>query len=126
MASATRIKQVVETNKNDFQFNVNRLAHEIGISYSYLYDVVNECFDMSPQQLIETVRMEEALRLIACGKKQVKIYKQLGYENIRTFREAFTKRIRMNFSTCRSRLSKKNRREREREVERRIDKLWQL
>ncbi len=118
------IKTIIENNKNNYQFTVGSLADEVGISCSYLYEVVYHSFDMSPQQLIETVRLEEAIRLIATGKKQIKIYKQLGYGNIRSFREAFWRRLNMNYSDYRSLLQQLNGEEREKQIQDQINDLW--
>ena len=118
------IKEAIENNKDNYQFTVGCLADQVGVSYSYLYEMVYQCFDMSPQQLIETVRLEEAIRLIATGKKQIKIYKNLGYGNIRSFREAFTRRMRMNFSDCRSQLDQETGESLELEINKHINSLW--
>ncbi|MCP5053646.1 MAG: AraC family transcriptional regulator [bacterium] len=119
-----KIITVIEKNKSDDQFTVRGLAGEVGISYSYLYEVVHKNYDMSPRQLIETVRLEEAIRLIAGGMKMMDIVKKLGYDNIRTFRVALYKRLRMNYTSCRSVLEKESREEVEKEVQRCISCLW--
>jgi AraC-like DNA-binding protein len=126
MIRAAIIKEIIEKNRGNYQFTVYQLANEMGISYSYLYEMIYKGFGMSPQQLIETVRLEEAIRLIASGKKLIKIYRRLGYDNIRTFQVAFLKRFNMNYSTCRSSLVEKSAEERNREVHRYIDNLWTI
>jgi AraC-like DNA-binding protein len=126
MDRRTIIKEIIENNKSNYQFTVCRLAYELGVSYSYLYEIVNQHFDMSPQQLIETVRMEEAIRMIARGKKQIKIYKRLGYGNIRSFREAFHKRLQMNYTDCRLELKKKNDSAKAKAIEQQINNLWNI
>jgi AraC-like DNA-binding protein len=122
--NGSKIKEIILQNRANDQFSVNQLAGEMGVSYSYLYEIVQKNFDMSPLQLIETIRLEEAVRLIASGLKQIKIYKRLGYENVRTFREAFSKRLRMNYTSCRSNLDRYEMEEKELEINRYISALW--
>jgi AraC-like DNA-binding protein len=124
MDRAAQIKDIIERNKNNEQFTVNCLANELGISYSYLYETVYKLFDMSPQQLIETIRMEEAVRLVAAGVKLIRIYKRIGYDNLRTFREAFHKRLNTNYSSCRSTLTQYSDPERNDAVDDYISHLW--
>lgn len=120
----SRILDSIEKNIPNYQFSVTRLANEMGISYTYLYEIVNDQFGMSPFQLIETLKMEKAIRMVANGIKMIKIYKKLGYGDIRTFREAFFKRLQMNYSTCRANLEKHTGIRKETEIEKYISGLW--
>lgn len=121
----SKILNSIEKNISNYQFSVIRLADEMGISYSYLYEIVNDQFGMSPLQLIETLKMERALRMVGNGIKMIKIYKRLGYGDIRSFREAFCKRLQMNYSTCRANLEKCTGLKREAEIKKYVSTLWQ-
>ena len=118
------IKTVIKKNMADYQFSVARLADDIGISYSYLYQVVVNLYQMTPHCLIETIKMESAINMISQGHKMTHIYKELGYGNIRSFRHAFSKRMNMNFRTCRSKLENCVPYEKEIKRDRYISKLW--
>jgi AraC-like DNA-binding protein len=89
----------------DFSFCVNCLAEELKLSESYLREMVNLHFKCSPQCLIETVRLENAVMLL-CNDR-LKIYSvcsEVGYANVKTFRTAFKKRTGMTPEECRNEL----------------------
>lgn len=119
-----KIYRIIRENRANTEFTVKCLAKDMNISYSYLYEVVYKCFDMSPQRLIETIRLEEAIHLIARGMKLIRLYKKLGYDNIRTFRQAFYKRLGINYSTCRTLIEKTNEENRENIIQQVIAVLW--
>jgi len=118
------IYTIIQENRANTEFTVKCLAKDMNISYSYLYEVVYKIFDMSPQRLIETIRLEEAIHLIARGMKLIKLYKKLGYDNIRTFRQAFYKRLGINYSTCRTLIEKANKENKEKIIQQVIAGLW--
>jgi AraC-like DNA-binding protein len=124
VGALTSIKKIIEENAANYHFTVLHLAREMGISYSYLYEIVYGLFGMSPHRLIETIRLERAIHLIAEGKMLIKIYRKLGYGNIRTFREAFYKRLNMNYSRCR--LSFENCNSKDEVIRKHIASLWEI
>ena len=91
-AVANRIRQ----RYADRLFCVASLAAELNVSESYLREMVNLHFKCSPQCLIETVRLENAVMLLC--NDHLKIYSvcsEVGYANVKTFRTAFKKRTGM-------------------------------
>ncbi len=94
---------------HEFTFNYcNYSANEIGISVSYLREMMWIEYNMSPRLLIETIRVENALELLALDYQNLcQICKQTGFNNPKTFRRVFQKRIgispsefKQNLSTC--------------------------
>ncbi len=93
-----RIEKIMDTTRNrfaDYQFTVDELAREVGMSVSYLREIVHIHYGMCPHELIETVRLEEALRAI-CRNHMDNPYiicSSVGYISLRTFLDAFKKRV---------------------------------
>lgn len=74
------------------------LANRLGVSNSYLREVVRMNCGTSLGALIETVRLVHALDLIVDGRGQAlyDISRAVGYLSARTFREAFKRRLGMS------------------------------
>ncbi|MFH1940753.1 MAG: helix-turn-helix transcriptional regulator [bacterium] len=88
------IENHIRQRFDDRSFDVNRLADELKVSESYLREIVNLSYNCSPHHLIETIRLEKAIRLLQ--NKNIHVYSvcsNVGYANLKTFRTAFKKRI---------------------------------
>ena len=93
------IEKIVNAISNryiDRLFGVTELAYELNSSESNLREIVCMNFGMSPQKLIETIRLEKTIKLIATDSKQYSIAKTVGYSSTRSLRRAFQKRIGMS------------------------------
>jgi AraC-like DNA-binding protein len=102
---ATTVLQIIAANYSNSQFNVDALAEKIEMSTSFLYEVVYARFGMTPQELIETFRLEQAIHLLARnGEKIGRIRMQSGYSYAKTFRRAFKKRLNLTPQECLERL----------------------
>lgn len=90
-----KIIEMVRRRYSDYQFTVERLANEVGSSLSQLRETVHFDYGMSPQELIETVRLEEAMKLLYGGphKNLYEICASVGYVSLKTFLDAFKRRI---------------------------------
>jgi AraC-like DNA-binding protein len=79
---------------SDKSFDVQRCANELNFSKSYLREIVHSTFKTSPQKLIETVRLEAAVKNI-CNKNATiySVCAAAGYANQKTFRGAFRRRL---------------------------------
>jgi AraC-like DNA-binding protein len=78
----------------DNTFTVQCYANELNFSKSYLREIVNSTFSTSPQKLIETIRLEAAIKILY--KNNATIYSvcaAAGYANQKTFRGAFRRRL---------------------------------
>lgn len=87
------IENEIRKHYKDKDLSVQHLAENLNISQSYLRDIVHANFMMSPQKLIENIRMEESVKLLLTDTEIYKISIYVGYCNIRTFRKAFKKRF---------------------------------
>ncbi len=96
------IETAVRQSFHDRFFCVERLAQSLQISPTYLYELTRQYYDLCPQKLLETIRLEEALELLAHGKPLTTIAKRIGYGHIRSFSKAFKKRLGMTPSVCRA------------------------
>lgn len=99
------IQEIIIENISNLNFSVSLLAEQLQISTSHLREIVNEQFAMSPLQLIESIRLEKALRLLADGSSIDSARRQTGYTNSRTFRRTFKKRLYITPSACQQRLT---------------------
>ncbi|MGB9774350.1 MAG: helix-turn-helix domain-containing protein [Bacteroidota bacterium] len=92
----------IEQRIADAQLCVKTLTRRLGISNSYLREVVRMNCGISLGMLIETVRLAHAVDLMMDAKGQTlyEISKTVGYLSARTFREAFKRRLGMSPSEC--------------------------
>lgn len=99
---AEEIMEIIQSRCAEYQFTVEVLAAEAGISPTYLRELVQISYQMSPHELIETVRLREAIKLMSENNctNLFKILRKVGYLHVKTFREAFEKRIGMTPSEC--------------------------
>ena len=102
--NCAKIKSVIQKNYHNLDFGVTALAEKTGMSASYLGEITGIHFNMSPQALIETVRLEASLKLLAGEDRVYQICSQVGYMNCKTFRIAFKKRLQKTPSQCRKML----------------------
>jgi len=89
-----RIMEIIRTRFSDYRLTVDELATEAKISVSHLRELTCDALGRPPQWLIETVRLEEALKMIAeTNGNLYAICKNVGYASQKAFRKAFRKRI---------------------------------
>ena len=88
------ILRAILQNYSDPQFNASALADLLSRSISYLYEKAYTHYGMSLHRLIETVRLEQAIRLLSTdGNKIEHVRRQVGYAYAKTFRRAFKNRL---------------------------------
>ncbi len=116
-----KIIAIVRNRFADYQFTVEKLAEEAGIGVSHLREKVHLYYKMCPQELIETVRLENALRLLCKNHAQslYDVIPQCGYRYERTFLDAFEKRLGATPTVCRNALCANEAR-----LKNWIEKLW--
>ncbi len=119
-----QILKLIKKNLTKRQFTARKMAEKMDMSYSYLYEITQHQFQMSPHRLLELYRMEAAMKLVASDTKMIHAYKKVGYRNIRSFREAFGKRFEMNYSSARDLLEDLDDMDKERKVKAIVKKIW--
>ncbi len=86
---------MVEENYADPQFDINKLAEKLGICRSYLYTRFQFDIGCSPHDYLESIRIENAMKILLEGNKIIEVCKRVGYSNKKTFHLAFKKRTEM-------------------------------
>ena len=107
----------------DKSFNVQCCARELNISESFLREIVNYNFNTCTQRLIETVRLEAAIKIIS--KNDAAIYSvcsDTGYSNQKTFRQAVKRRFEISPRELKEKIS--NSKNAHNECEAIINELW--
>ena len=87
------IEGIIRLNYCNNNFTVSRLALILRICESHLRDITNDYFEMSPSKLIESVKIEKALKSLASGKNVSTSARVNGFSNSRSFRNAFKRRL---------------------------------
>ena len=91
----------------DNTFNVQCCARELNLSESNLRELVNLNFNTCTHHLIETIRLEAAIKIIC--EDTVTIYSvcsSTGYSNQKTFRQAFKRHFNMSPHELREKIYK--------------------
>jgi AraC-like DNA-binding protein len=102
MIDPNLIEQTIRRNFHHWAFGVEKLSNSLKLSPGYLYELTYRYYDLCPQKLLETIRLEEALELLAQGHNLATIAKRIGYGHVRSFTKAFKKRLHMTPSVCRA------------------------
>jgi len=87
------LEKVIRENISNQNFGVIEVASYFNVSVSYLYDFIAENYGITLHKLIETFRLEKAIKLISEGVNFKNVCKECGYYRIRTFRGAFKRRL---------------------------------
>lgn len=89
--------EIVEKHLRDDNFNVKVLAKEIGTSHSTLYRKVKSMSDLSVTEFIRYIRLKKAAELMINTDMMIKeIAYVVGFEDIKYFREQFSKVFGLN------------------------------
>jgi AraC-like DNA-binding protein len=88
------VKEILEENISDADFNVNKLAGHLNISTTQLYRRIKELTGYSPVELIRVIKLQKAYTLLSKRDNTVKEVCYLtGFNNlsyfIKCFREHF-------------------------------------
>ena len=118
------ILQTIVDNYSNLQFNVNCLADKVGKSPSFLREVVYTAYGMGVHELIETIRLEQAIKLLGTNGEIIDFTRiKAGYAYSKTFRAAFKKRLHLTPQECKHKLAQaENRRA---QMECLVKALWE-
>lgn len=84
------------------KIRIQDLAHEIGISRSYLTQQVKEAIGISPRTLLINIRMEHAARYLTSSNDPIQLVAlECGYDDALAFSKAFKARYGMSPSEYR-------------------------
>lgn len=121
---AEAVLQIIVDNYSNPQFNVNGLAEKLKKSPSFLREVVYTAYGMGVHELIETVRLEQAIKLLGANGEIIDFTRiKAGYAYSKTFRAAFKKRLNLTPQECKHKLTQaENKRS---QMERLVKALWE-
>lgn len=96
------IEAIIRKRFRDYQFSVDELAGQVGISGSRLREIVHAEYGVSPHDLIEVLRLKESIKILASENSPTlfEVCKKVGYLNYKTFKKAFKNRVGMCPSEC--------------------------
>ena len=118
------ILHTIRQHYQDPQFNATALADMLERSLSYLCEQSYTHYGMSLHQLIETVRLEQAVELLAQdGYKIEHVRRKVGYTYSKTFRTVFKKRLGMTPKQCATKIRYAD--DRESEIAHFVTILWE-
>lgn len=89
-----RLEYLVKDRLSDSELDIDRLAHELGISRSSFYNKVKALMQMTPNEYILKVRLEYAAGMLKTqpGMQITEIAYQSGFNSLRYFRQCFKAR----------------------------------
>ena len=120
---STDILYIIKDNIDNNCFCVIQLSEKLHISPSYLREIVWKKYNMSPQHLIETIRLDSVLNHIAMNNKNIyQICRIVGYDYPKTLRRAFKRRLNITPSECKKLLN--NCKNKKNEINNLLKFLW--
>lgn len=86
----TRVLSLIRTQMGDDMFNVDQLADQLCVSRSKLYRQISTDFEMTPADLLRTMRMESAERLLKTSQLSVaEVAYKVGFASHKYFSRCF-------------------------------------
>lgn len=88
------LNNVIENNLENSDFSINDLATEMGISSSGLFSKIKKISGVTPNKLIQSMRLKKAAELLSEGKYRVnEICYIVGFNNPSYFSKCFQKQF---------------------------------
>ena len=93
-AFLTRMNQLIEENFSNSELNVSFLAEQLNISRSGLFAKIKTLADVTPNEMIQIVRLKKAAQLLKDGRYQVgEVGYMVGFSNPSYFSKCFHKQF---------------------------------
>lgn len=90
----TQMTQIIEENMANSDLSVNFLAEQLGISRSGLFAKIKTLADITPNEMIQVVRLKRAAKLLREGKYLVsEVGYMVGFSNPSYFTKCFQKQF---------------------------------
>ena len=88
------MNQLIEENFSNSELNVNFLAEQLNISRSGLFAKIKTLADVTPNEMIQIVRLKKAAQLLKDGRYQVgEVAYMVGFSNPSYFSKCFHKQF---------------------------------
>lgn len=89
-----KMNQLIEDNFSNSELNVNFLAEQLNISRSGLFAKIKTLADVTPNEMIQIVRLKKAAQLLKDGKYHVgEVGYMVGFSNPSYFSKCFQKQF---------------------------------
>lgn len=90
----TRINEIIEQKFSDPELTIDYLAEQLGISRSGLFSKIKTLADVTPNELIQIVRLKKAASLLAENKYRInEVCYMVGFNNPSYFAKCFQKQF---------------------------------
>lgn len=90
----SRMNAIIDQNISNVEFSIDVLAGQLGISRSGLFAKIKNLAEMTPNELIQLVRLKKAAGLLATRKYRInEICYQVGFNNPSYFSKCFQKQF---------------------------------
>ena len=90
----TKMEEIIEANFANADLSVNFLAEKMCMSRSSLFSKIKTLADMTPNEMIQTVRLKKAAQLLKEGKYKVsEVCYMVGFSNPSYFTKCFQKQF---------------------------------
>jgi len=89
-----KMNTIIEENINNSQLSVNFVAEQLGISRSGLFAKIKSLADVTPNEMIQIVRLKKAATLLAGNKYRVnEVCYMVGFSSPSYFTKCFQKQF---------------------------------
>jgi DNA-binding response OmpR family regulator len=89
-----RMNQIIEENLGNAELSVNFLAEQLNISRSGLFSKIKALTDVTPNEMIQVVRLKRAAQLLAEGQYRVnEVCYMVGFSSPSYFTKCFQKQF---------------------------------
>ena len=89
-----KMNRIIEENFSNSELNVNFLADKLNISRSGLFAKIKTLADVTPNEMIQIVRLKKAAQLLKEGQHQVnEVCYMVGFSNPSYFSKCFQRQF---------------------------------
>lgn len=89
-----RLNEIIEKNISNMDFSIDLMAEQLCISRSGLFSKIKTLVEMTPNELIQLVRLKKAAELLSTRKYRInEICYQVGFNNPSYFSKCFQKQF---------------------------------
>lgn len=87
---SAKMKDYIDKNVGNTNFSISQMADNFSVSFSYISRHFKEQFDVTPQEYLQTLRVEKAKDLLVNTNMNLKdIAMEVGYSNVSSFIRCF-------------------------------------
>ncbi|SHF88678.1 Two component regulator propeller [Bacteroides luti] len=92
-----KVKDIIEKNLSDSNFNVDVLCSALNMSRSSFYSKIKALTDQAPADFIRSIRLARAAKLLRSKRLNItEVADMTGFSDAKYFREVFKKHYKMN------------------------------